>query len=93
MIHFVLLKYSRHVAQWIQEVGCDLMGKSDSRFMEGVYKLLRGQFNYNPSLTLPQFFTLGFAVHKAMLLTDLIEHVKSKDAEIRKLKEPKKRAQ
>lgn len=59
--------------------------------LQGVYKLLRGDMQYNPSLTLPQFFSHGFAEHKMILVTDLIKLVKEKKKEITKAVGAKKK--
>ncbi len=80
------------MASWVSETGYDLMGKSDSRFMEGVYKFVRAQFNYNPSLTLPQFFTVGFAERKLIFVSELIQMTKEKHKELKKSQDSKRRA-
>jgi hypothetical protein len=61
LLQYALLEFSRHVAQFISEMGYELLGKSDSKFMENVYKFARNHFNYRPTLNLAQFFSTGFA--------------------------------
>ncbi|KAJ3287894.1 Centrosomal protein of 44 kDa, partial [Blyttiomyces sp. JEL0837] len=40
--------------------------------MESVYKLLRDEFNYRPSISRDQFFSAGFAERKLIFVCDLI---------------------
>ena len=40
LVHFILLDYSKNVAQYIVDNGFDLYAKSDYRFIESVYKIL-----------------------------------------------------
>eukprot|EP00048_Salpingoeca_helianthica_P014080 m.215085 g.215085 ORF g.215085 m.215085 type:complete len:435 (-) comp15588_c2_seq1:576-1880(-) len=71
LIHHALLSYSRHVAGWLAAQGHDLFGKSDLRFIEGAFKVLRDDFKYVPKLTRDQFFAAGFAEQKAILVADV----------------------
>jgi hypothetical protein len=84
LVHYALLRSSHLVAQWISENGYELMGKSDARFIEGAYKFLRKEFNYHPSLTIAQFFAVGYAERKAILLSDMIRLCKEKHNELEK---------
>ncbi|KAJ3108952.1 Centrosomal protein of 44 kDa [Phlyctochytrium planicorne] len=72
LIHYILLDASAQLASYISERGHDLYGKRDTRFIEAVYKLLRDEFNYRPTLTKNQFFSMGFAERKLIFISDLI---------------------
>lgn len=52
--------------------GFRLYGKSDLKFIEDVYKILRNVFFYHPKLTREQFLTKGYAERKVMLTCDLL---------------------
>lgn len=82
LVHYFVLHYSHHVAEWVTEQGYELVGRSDARFMQGLYKLLRTEFNYHPSLTLAQFFAVGYGEHKVIMLCDLFRMCKDKDVEL-----------
>lgn len=72
------------------------MEKEEARVLilikqEEVYKILRNEFNYRPSLNLTQFFNPGFAERKLILVCDLIKLCKRKHNEISKQKADAKR--
>ncbi|XP_065592652.1 centrosomal protein of 44 kDa isoform X2 [Cyrtonyx montezumae] len=73
---------------WIIEsellVKCDveLTAKSDLRFIEAIYKLLRDQFHYKPILTKEQFLQFGFAERKMQIVCDIINCVVRKHKEL-----------
>ena len=50
LIHFALLGYSKHVHDSLVAKGYDLFAKTDVRFLEAVYKLLRQEFAYRPQV-------------------------------------------
>ena len=91
LINYVLLQYSKPVALWVIDNGLDLMGKNDSKFMELVYKLVRVHFGFNPTITLPQFFSSGFAERKLIFTADLIKYVKDKHKELARAEQSKKK--
>jgi hypothetical protein len=66
------MEYSLPLSQWLASEGCVLYGKSDQRFLEGVYRVLRDVFNYNPKLTREQFLADGYAERKVMLTCDFL---------------------
>ncbi len=45
---------------------------------------MRNEFNYRPALNLSQFFTVGFAERKLILVCDLIKLCKRKHNELSK---------
>ncbi|KAI8847502.1 Centrosomal spindle body, CEP44-domain-containing protein [Chytridium lagenaria] len=77
LIHFVLLDASPALAVYISERGHDLYGKRDTRFIEAVYKLLRDEFSFRPTLNKDQFFSMGFAERKLIFISDLIRICKT----------------
>ena len=89
--------YSRPVAQFISDQGHDLYGKSDLKFIEGTYKVMRDEFNYSPKLTKVQFFSVGFPEQKMIFAGDVIRQclakhkVIAKDSKKRAAKSPSKR--
>ena len=53
MIHFALLGFSKRVHDSLVSKGYDLFAKTDVRFLEAVFKLLRQEFAYQPQVSLP----------------------------------------
>jgi len=53
LIHFALLGFSKHVHDLLVSKGYDLFAKTDVRFLEAVFKLLRQEFAYQPQVSLP----------------------------------------
>jgi len=53
LIHFCLLGYSKRVHDSLAAKGYDLFAKTDMRFLEVVYKLLREEFGYQPQVCQP----------------------------------------
>ena len=84
LIHFGLLSYSRNIARWLAANGHELFGKSDLRFVEGSYRVLRDEFAYNPRLTREQFFSTGFAGQKMILVRDLLRLCARKHTDLKK---------
>ena len=50
LVHFALLGYSKLVHDMILAQGYDLFAKTDMRFLEAVYKVLREEFGYLPQV-------------------------------------------
>lgn len=60
-------------------VGDVLSAKSDVRFMESVYKILRDMLNFKPSMTKEQFFTLNnFAERKIIMCIEIMRIVRER---------------
>ncbi|ELT93312.1 hypothetical protein CAPTEDRAFT_125185 [Capitella teleta] len=76
--HHAFLDYSRPVAQLIVEKNIDLSGKSDGRFVEGMYKALREIFSFKPALTQSQFFSRAFSEQKIIMGTEILQKIKEK---------------
>ena len=60
IIHFALLGYSKTVHDSLVSKGYNLFAKTDVRFLEAAYILLRQEFAYQPQLKVEQFFAKGF---------------------------------
>lgn len=92
LLHFAVLKLSKLVARWITELGYELFAKSDTRFVEGVFRLMRTELNFRHSLTPKQFLTSGFAEKKMLLVVQLLRLVRAKHADLARERGPKKAA-
>ncbi|KAK9810129.1 hypothetical protein WJX72_005236 [[Myrmecia] bisecta] len=87
LLNYVLVKFSRHVAQAIVSNGYELHGKTDARFVECAFKVMRELFNLRPVLTPAQFLEQGFAERKVLLLSSLIQYCKTEHtAAVRKVR-------
>ncbi|KAI9190130.1 hypothetical protein H9P43_001563 [Blastocladiella emersonii ATCC 22665] len=86
IIHLILLEAFPTFTADIVSRGYDLHGKRDKRFMQTVYRMLRDDFSYKPSITIDQFFLPGYAARKLMFLMDLLRRVKDRVAEISRFK-------
>ena len=72
VLHSALMHYSLPLADWLMSQGYNLYAKSDLRFVENMYKVLRNVFNYQPKLTREQFLTTGYAERKVILTCDVL---------------------
>ena len=82
IVHHVFLDYSILLAQYFASKEYDLYGKTDLRFMETVYKVLRDEFGYKPQLTREQFLAIGFAERKIILLCAILKLLREKHDEL-----------
>eukprot|EP00041_Stephanoeca_diplocostata_P018786 m.397040 g.397040 ORF g.397040 m.397040 type:complete len:721 (+) comp21120_c2_seq2:281-2443(+) len=82
LIHYAFLAYSEDLARFLGRSGYELYGKSDLKFMEGIYRVLRDEFNYTPKLNKRQFFSSGFAEQKMIFVTDVVNYCINKHTEI-----------
>ncbi|XP_078601108.1 uncharacterized protein LOC144876080 isoform X2 [Branchiostoma floridae x Branchiostoma japonicum] len=82
VLHHALLEFSRPVSTEINDMGIELYGKTDQRFVEGVYKVLRDVFQYKPTITKDKFLNAGFAEHKVILAYDVLKMVQEKHRRI-----------
>lgn len=82
VLHSALMEYSLPLAQWLVSQGCALYGKSDRRFLEGAYRVLRNAFSYHPKLTREQFLAAGYAERKVMLTCDFLLLCQAKHAQL-----------
>ena len=82
VVHHVFLDYSIDLAQYFATKEYELYGKTDLRFMEAVYKVLRDEFGYKPEVTKEQFLTIGFAERKIISLCAILKLLRGKDNEL-----------
>ena len=75
------------LATFILDHGYDLYKKNDLKFSEGIYKLLRKEFEYNPVLQCQQFLTdKGFAKRKIQFVVKCLKLGVAKHNELIKKK-------
>ncbi|XP_061848745.1 centrosomal protein of 44 kDa isoform X1 [Colius striatus] len=82
IISYSFTSFSTYIAELLVKCGVELTAKSDLRFVEAIYKLLRDQFQYKPVLTKQQFLQFGFAERKMQLVCDIINCVLKKHKEL-----------
>ncbi|RLN21323.1 hypothetical protein BBO99_00000257 [Phytophthora kernoviae] len=82
ILHFVLLDSSRAVAQFLVAKGYDLYGKTDARFAESAFRLLRDEFRCFPSLSVTQFLSKQFVARRLNLVADAAAAVAQKRQEL-----------
>ena len=82
IVHHVFLDYSISLAQYFASKEYELYGKTDLRFMEAVYKVLRDEFGHKPQLTREQFLTIGFAERKIIVLCEMVKLLRGKHNEL-----------
>jgi hypothetical protein len=82
MLHFVLLDCSKLVARYLSNCGYELYAKNDMRFVDGLFKVARSIFNYNPKITPAQFLHQGFAERKLIFVCDIITLCMTKHNEL-----------
>ncbi|CAH8582405.1 unnamed protein product [Schistosoma curassoni] len=73
----LLCDYNAKVTSYLVELGFGMLGTTDSRFMEVLYRILRDVFSYRPSITMAQFFVTGFAERKIEMATTVALHIGS----------------
>ncbi|XP_059152992.1 centrosomal protein of 44 kDa-like [Physella acuta] len=76
--HYLFTSYSTKFNKDIANSNNELYGKSDMRFMEAVYKILRDMFDYKPQIHREQFFSPGFAERKIIMATDILKLIKNR---------------
>ena len=82
LLHYALLHSSRPVAAWLATSGYELSAKTDMRFVEVVYRLVREEFGYRHKLTCKQMLGAGFAEHKILFVVDVLELCRGKHAQL-----------
>ncbi|XP_064508575.1 centrosomal protein of 44 kDa isoform X2 [Pseudopipra pipra] len=82
IINYCFTSFSTCIAELLVKCDVELTAKSDLRFIEAVYKLLRDQFQYKPILTKEQFLQFGFAERKMQIVCDIINCVVKKHKEL-----------
>ncbi|XP_067407816.1 centrosomal protein of 44 kDa isoform X2 [Emydura macquarii macquarii] len=89
IIGYSFTSFSTYVAELLVESDVELTAKSDLRFIEAIYKLLRDQFQYKPILTKQQFLQCGFAERKIQIVCDIISSVMKKHKELSNMNKAK----
>ncbi|XP_061228576.1 centrosomal protein of 44 kDa isoform X6 [Neopsephotus bourkii] len=82
IISYSFTSFSTYIAELLVKCDVELTAKSDLRFIEAIYKLLRDQFQYKPILTKQQFLQFGFVERKMQIVCDIINCVVKKHKEL-----------
>ncbi|XP_074947245.1 centrosomal protein of 44 kDa isoform X1 [Phalacrocorax aristotelis] len=82
IISYCFTSFSTYIAELLVKCDVELTAKSDLRFIEAIYKLLRDHFQYKPILTKQQFLQFGFAERKMQIVCDIINCVVKKHKEL-----------
>ncbi|CAH8522086.1 unnamed protein product [Schistosoma turkestanicum] len=73
----LLCDFNSKVTSHLVELGFGMLGTTDKRFMEVLYRILRDVFSFRPPITTVQFFTTGFAERKIEMATTVAFHIGS----------------
>uniref|UniRef100_A0A061RRN5 Centrosomal protein of 44 kDa n=1 Tax=Tetraselmis sp. GSL018 TaxID=582737 RepID=A0A061RRN5_9CHLO len=82
ILHYSLISFSKPLAREIVENNYELNGKTDLRFLESVWKLLRELVNYKPALSVNQFLSQGFAERKILTVCDIVALCRQRHSEL-----------
>ncbi|XP_069580833.1 centrosomal protein of 44 kDa isoform X2 [Brachyistius frenatus] len=85
ILSFTLTSFSPPVAEQLLTAGLELTGKTDLRFTDTLYKVLRDVFHYKPILTQQQFLQWGFSQKKISVMCDIINLVLQKHNQLKKV--------
>ncbi|XP_034749408.1 centrosomal protein of 44 kDa isoform X2 [Etheostoma cragini] len=86
IVSFTFTSFSSPFAKQLLEDGLELTGKTDLRFTDTLYKVLRDIFHYKPILTKQQFLQWGFSLRKISVTCDIINLVLQKHNQLKKPK-------
>ncbi|XP_019121468.1 centrosomal protein of 44 kDa isoform X1 [Larimichthys crocea] len=84
IVSFTLTSFSPPFAEQLMATGLDVTGKTDLRFTDTLYKVLRDVFHYKPILTKQQFLQWGFSQRKISVICDIINLVLQKHNQLKK---------
>ncbi|XP_061686325.1 centrosomal protein of 44 kDa isoform X9 [Syngnathoides biaculeatus] len=84
ILSFTLNTFSPHFAEELVGAGLEVTGKTDLRFTDTLYKVLRDIFHYKPIVSKQQFLQKGFVQRKISTLCDIIHLVLQRDSELKK---------
>ncbi|KAM4751390.1 centrosomal protein of 44 kDa isoform 1-T1 [Anableps anableps] len=84
ILSFTLTSFSPPFAEQLVAAGLELTGKTDLRFTDTLYKVLRDIFHYKPILTKQQFFQWGFSQRKISFICDIINLVLQRHKQLHK---------
>ncbi|XP_072239997.1 centrosomal protein of 44 kDa [Leuresthes tenuis] len=82
IVSFTLTSFSPPFAAQLIGDGLEVTGKTDLRFTDTLYKVLRDVFHYKPILTKQQFLLLGFSQRKISFICDVITLVLQKHKQL-----------
>ncbi|KAM4751391.1 centrosomal protein of 44 kDa isoform 2-T2 [Anableps anableps] len=85
ILSFTLTSFSPPFAEQLVAAGLELTGKTDLRFTDTLYKVLRDIFHYKPILTKQQFFQWGFSQRKISFICDIINLVLQRHKQLHKM--------
>ncbi|XP_076584862.1 centrosomal protein of 44 kDa [Chaetodon auriga] len=85
IVSFTLTSFSPPFAEQLMATGLELTGKSDLRFTDTLYKVLRDIFHYKPILNKQQFLQWGFSQRKISIICDIINLVLKKHNQLKKV--------
>ncbi|GFS13784.1 centrosomal protein of 44 kDa-like [Elysia marginata] len=76
--NFLFTSYNSKFNEDIVNSNNELYGKSDMRFMEAVYKIMRDMFDYKAKITRDQFFAPGFSEQKVIMAKEVLHLVRGR---------------
>ncbi|CAN2388705.1 Centrosomal protein [Pristimantis euphronides] len=82
IISYAFTGYSTYIAEILVSLDIELAAKSDLRFIDAVFKVLRDVFHFKPVLTKQQFLQSGFSERRMQTVCDIIDCVVKKHKEI-----------
>nr|XP_043872986.1 centrosomal protein of 44 kDa isoform X2 [Solea senegalensis] len=85
IVSFTLTSLSPPLTEHLIAAGFELTGKTDLRFTDTLYKVLRDIFQYKPILTKQQFLQFGFSQRKISVTCDVINLVMQKHNRLKKV--------
>uniref|UniRef100_A0A3Q2QGA7 Centrosomal protein of 44 kDa n=1 Tax=Fundulus heteroclitus TaxID=8078 RepID=A0A3Q2QGA7_FUNHE len=86
IVSFTLTSFSPPFAEQLVAAGLEMTGKTDLRFTDTLYKVLRDMFHYKPILTKQQFLQWGFSQRKISFICDIINLVLQRHKQLNKVK-------
>ncbi|XP_077576094.1 centrosomal protein of 44 kDa [Stigmatopora nigra] len=84
VLSFTFTTFSPPFTEQLVAAGFELTGKTDLRFTDTLYKVLRDIFHYKPIVSKQQFLQSGFAQRKISNLCDIIGLVLKRHGELKK---------
>ncbi|KAM9817855.1 centrosomal protein of 44 kDa-like isoform X5 [Syngnathus typhle] len=84
ILSFCLTTFSPPFAEQLMAAGLEMASKSDLRFTDTLYKVLRDIFHYKPVVSKEQFLQKGFGQRKMSTLCDIIDLVLKRHRDLNK---------
>ncbi|XP_049577522.1 centrosomal protein of 44 kDa isoform X1 [Syngnathus scovelli] len=84
ILSFCLTTFSPAFAEQLMAAGLEMATKSDLRFTDTLYKVLRDIFHYKPVVSKQQFLQKGFVQRKIATLCDIIDLVLKRHRDLNK---------